>query len=387
MSRHLRGPAIAAACLLILCLSTGTAGAHSTSFLGNFSQNSLVASTALPPQNDVNPYGVAVITESQGSLHRGNVLVSNFNNEENLQGSGTTIVEVSPSGQATTFADLTSIPSSVCPGGIGLTTALGLLPHGDVIVGSLPDQSGESKDAKAGCLLVLDSNGHLLRAISGSPINGPWDLATVSFGNFADVFVTNVLNGTVAGEGATVNEGTVVRLTLGFGGRHGGFGPFQGPFGHLPGPFGDPNVPSVIAVKEIGTGFAEKTDPAALVIGPTGVGLGRNGTLYVADTVENRIQAIPGALFRSNSAGTGTTVTEAGALNSPLGLAMAPNGDILTANAGDGNVVETSPNGTQFPPITLDENGEGTLFGLAVAPFGQGLYYVNDGSNTLDLLH
>ncbi len=380
MPRHHRGWAVATACLIVFSLSATSAWAHSTSFLGNFSNNSLIASTVLPPKNDVNPYGLVVVPQTQGDLRRGDLLVSNFNNEENLQGTGTTIVEISPSGQATVFADLASIPNSVCPGGIGLTTALGLLPHGDVIVGSLPDQSGESKDAKAGCLLVLDSNGRLLRAIKGAPINGPWDLTTVSFGNLAEVFVTNVLNGTVQADGATVNGGTVVRLILGFGDRHDRFGDFHGPSGGS-------NVPSVINVKEIGTGFAERTDPAALVVGPTGVGLGRNGTLYVADTVDNRIQAIPGALVRSSSAGVGTTLTEGGGLNSPLGLAIAPNGDILTVNAGDGNAVETAPNGTQFPPVTLDASGEGTLFGLAVAPYGQGLYYVNDGSNTLELLH
>jgi len=109
--------------------------------------------------------------------------------------SGLTIVQVTPNSQATVFADLASMPNGVCPGGIGLTTALGLLPHGDVIVGSLPDQSGKPQDAKAGCLLVLDSNGHLLRAIKGEPINGPWDLTTVSADNQATVFVTNVLTG------------------------------------------------------------------------------------------------------------------------------------------------------------------------------------------------
>ena len=48
----------------------------------------------------------------------------------------------------------------------------------------------------------------------------------------------------------------------------------------------------------IATGFAEETDPAALVIGPTGVALGRDGTLYVADTLNSRIAAIPDAPFR-----------------------------------------------------------------------------------------
>ena len=44
---------------------------------------------------------------------------------------------------------------------------------------------------------------------------------------------------------------------------------------------------------------------AALVIGPTGVGLGPNGTLYVADTLDNRIAAIPDARFRFTDDGPG----------------------------------------------------------------------------------
>ena len=119
----------------------------------------------------------------------------------------------------------------------------------------------------------------------------------------------------------------------------------------------------------IGSGFGEKSDPAALVIGPTGVGLGKNGTLYVADTVANRIAAMPNALFRMSSAGTGKTVTRTAGLNGPLGLAIAKGGDILTVNSNDGNLVETTPGGTQVAVsgIDLTGTGGGTLFGLAVA--------------------
>ena len=348
--------------------------------MGGFSNNSLIASTVLPPKNAVNPYGLVVVTKTEGGLHRGNLLVSNFNNEENLQGTGTTIDQITPSGHATVFADLASTAAADCPGGIGLTTALGLLPHGDVIVGSLPDQTGEPQDAMAGCLLILDSHGHLIRTFRGAPINGPWDLASISHDNEATVFVTNVLNGTVAANETTVHDGTVVRLNLRFTHRR------EEP-GQLPGPSGNSDVPTISSMQVIGSGFSERTDAAALVIGPTGVGLGPNGTLYVADTLENRIQAIPGALQRSTTDGVGTTVSSGGGLNNPLGLVIAPNGDILTANAGDGNVVETLPTGPQFPPVTLDSSGEGTLFGLAVAPYGRGLYYVDDGTNTLNLFH
>ena len=116
----------------------------------------------------------------------------------------------------------------------------------------------------------------------------------------------------------------------------------------------------------IGSGFTERTDPAALVIGPTGVGLNRRGTLYVADTLGNRVTAIPDAPFRHSSAGTGFVVTSGGALNTPLGLTVAPGGDILTVNGGDGRLVETTPAGIQIAHRFLDklrqpEGGRGAV--------------------------
>ena len=90
---------------------------------------------------DVNPYGVAVVPRSTGDLGQGNVLVSNFNDKANVQGTGTTIVEVTPSGHVSQFAKISrNLPG--CPGGVGLTTALSVLRSGWVIVGSLPTKGG-----------------------------------------------------------------------------------------------------------------------------------------------------------------------------------------------------------------------------------------------------
>jgi len=75
-----------------------------------------------------------------------------------------------------------------------------------------------------------------------------------------------------------------------------------------------------------------------------------------------------------------------GSLNDPLGLTLAVNGDILTANGNDGNLVVTKPNGVQVETTLLDPAGAGVLFGLTAVP-GQGVYFVDDGTNTLDLLH
>ena len=62
----------------------------------------------------------------------------------------------------------------------------------------------------------------------------------------------------------------------------------------------------------------------------------------MADTLANRITAIPQAMTRTTPAPAGgTTVAEGDHLKEPLGLVIAPNGDIITTNAGDGNIVET----------------------------------------------
>lgn len=355
------------AILLALALSPSAVLAFDHPFIGQFSTISSVGST-VPANGDVNPYGIVTVPRSVGSLVQGDILISNFNNEENLQGTGTTIVQMTPSGGLSLFAqiDPAKLPGA-CPGGVGLTTALAVLPHGYVVVGSLPTTNGEATTAQAGCLIVLDKNGMVVETISGPPINGPWDMTSVDEGSGATLFVTNVLNGTVASGETPTDGGTVVRIHLRIGDRH--------------------RPPSVTAMDVIANGFPERTDPAALIVGPTGVALGNEGTLYVADTQGNRIAAVPYAENRQTPLeGGGTTIALGGYLNNPLGLALAPNGDILTVNADDGNIVETTPVGAEFQPLDTGA-GEGGLFGLALAPQHQGVYFVNDATNALDLLH
>jgi hypothetical protein len=322
-----------------------------------------------PENKDVNPYGIVNVPHTTGSLVRGDILISNFNNAANEQGTGTTLVQLTPSGQLSLFAkiDTAALHGESCPGGIGLTTALAILPGGFVVVGSLPTENGKAETAKAGCLIVLDSNGQVVRTIAGGPINGPWDMTALSAGPFTELFVTNVLNGTVEHGETPTNAGTVVRIAL------------LTPNGH---------APVVLSEQVIATGFPERTSESALVVGPTGVALSPFDTLYVADTQGNRIAAIPGAVFRQTPiAGGGITVTEGRSLNGPLGMTLAANGDILTANGGDGDIVETRPfGGIQLASFDTGA-GEGGLFGLTVVPNQQGVYFVNDSNNTLGLLH
>jgi hypothetical protein len=336
--------------------------AGSGGFLGAFTTVCQVAST-VPPKGDVNPYGIAVVPTTIGDLTAGNVLISNFNNGKNLQGTGTTIMQITPTGVVSVFANLATQTTDH----LGLTTALAVFGDGYVVVGSLPTTDGTAKTATAGALYVLNSHGKLVETINGGDINGPWDMTSYDGGAFGVLFITNVLNGTVAGGGAKVHRGNVVRLVLDL----------------------TTSPPTVLQRVIIASGFAEKTDPTALVIGPTGLALGPNGTIYVADALGNRIMAIRDGLFRYTSAGTGTKVSSGGFLNGPLGLALAPNGDLLSANAGNGQIVESTLTGTQLQWPSVDKSGSppgaGALFGLAIQPGGKGLYFVDDATNTLDI--
>jgi hypothetical protein len=365
------GVAAAATAAFVLAPAAGAqARTSGSSFIGHFHHLKTIAST-VPGNGDVNPYGTVVIQKTQGNLHRGNVLISNFNNKKNLQGTGRTIVQITPGGKLSVFAKIRPkhLPGP-CPGGIGLTTALTVLPGGWVVVGSLPTSNGMAATAKAGCLLVLDNTGHVRETISGNGINGPWDMTSASFGNMAALFVTNVLNGTVAANGKVVHGGTVLRLNL---------------------TLSSSQPPVVRSITTIGSGFPQRTDPAALVIGPTGVALNSAGTLFVANSLRSKINAIPFAATRNSSAGQGMVVSAGGKLNVPLGLILAPNGNVLTVNGGDGRIVETTTGGMQVASRFLDKSGSppgaGALFGLALTPKGNGVYYVDDAVNTLRLLH
>jgi hypothetical protein len=352
--------------------ATTTSGASSAPFLANLRTVSKVAST-VPANGDVNPYGIVSVPTSVGKLQAGQMLISNFNAKEsakeNGQGTGTTIVQVSTAGKVSPFAtiDAKTLPGP-CPGGVGLTTALNILPGGYVVVGSLPTTNGKAATAKYGCLIVLDSEGKAVETIAGKNIQGPWDSTAKSEGSKTMLFVSNALNGGPVIGKKTVDNSTVLRIEL---------------------ESGEGQTPKVLSETVIAKGIPWVDSAEALVLGPTGLALASNGTLYVASTEDSKIFAISEAMTRTAPAAKGGAVlTGGGHLKEPLGMVLAPNGNIVTSNGGDGNMVETTPAGRQVAVQTADKKtGAGSLFGLVIAPEGKGIYFVDDGENTLNLLH
>ncbi len=340
-------------------------------FLAGFNTVTKIGAT-VPANGDVNPYGVAIVLASAGKLVAGDTLVSNFNSKANVQGTGTTLVQVSPAGTLQLFADLSHLPSGMsCPGGVGLTTALGILPGGWVVVGSLPTAAGGALPSPdpVGCLIVVNDAGVPVETITNANVVGPWDMTTTSTPSTAALFISNALGGNTSTKNGVPVAGncTVVRIDLSLTAA---------------------SPPKVTSTTVIGTAYPWKANMAALVLAPTGLALGSNGTLYVDNAQTNTISAIPDATTRTTAmTAAATQIALGGALNAPLGMVVAPNGDIVVVNGNDGNAIEITPAGKQILTKTLVKNGAGDLFGLAITPNDQSIVFVNDGANALDLYH
>lgn len=315
---------------------------------------SSVTASTVPANGDLNPYGIAFVPHgvpSWSTLKPGDVVVSNFNAMSNVQGTGTTIVKLSPGKTPATFFQGSNL---------GLTTALAVLRSGFVLVGNVPAPNGTV--VPPGSLLVIGPQGNLVTQLSSNTLlDGPWDMTVIDRGQRVTAFVSNVLNGTVAR----------IELAIGADG-----------------------VRMVPGSRIIASGYVNRTDPNALVVGPTGLAYDPNiDVLYVASTGDNAVFAIQNAASTNRDGGVGRMIYfDAAHLHGPLALALAPNGHLVTANGDAVNpdpqqpseIVEFTVNGRFVAQMQVDSVA-GAAFGLA---FGQGsrgqpeFAAVDDNTNT-----
>ena len=313
--------------------------------------------STVPANGDVNPYGVAFVPRGfsgGGVLNAGDVLVSNFNNSGNLQGTGTTIVRVTPGGQQSVFYQ--------GPPGIGLSTALAVLKRGFVLVGYVTSTDGTSATAQPGGLLVLNSSGTVVgNFTSSTTLDGPWDMTVADSGKSAKVFISDVLSGTVSR--------TNVKLT--------GSGGFK-----------------VQRSVQIASGYTHRGDPAAFEIGPTGLVFNSiTNTLYVASTGDNAVYAIRGAGTTRVDHGIGKIVyQDATHLHGPLGMTLAPDGNLIAAQGDAINpdpnqtseLVEFTPKGAFVGQFSLSTQ-PGGAFGVATSSTRRQFAAVNDITNSVQV--
>jgi hypothetical protein len=354
---------IAACALMLPALGAAASGDRDRApLLPRLSTSPVQVVSTVPANGDVNPYGVAFVPRgfvAGGSIHAGDVLVANFNSSaNNFQGTGTTIVAISRGGTQSLFFQ--------GPAGLGLTTALGVLSRGIVLVGNVPTTDGTSATVQQGSLIAIDRHGTQIASFTDAAVlDGPWDLTVVDLGRRAIVFVSNVLNGTVSRLTFDVAEN----------GEH----------------------ISLKSAARIAGGYLFRGDPAALVVGPTGLAFDcERSTLYVASTGDNAIYAVKDAAARSKTVNKGDLVYQDSAhLRGPLGLVIAPNGHLITANGdalnGDpaqpSELVEFTRAGQFVAQFSVDLGGQGGAFGIALRMADDKVYLaaVDDVVNTLEV--
>ncbi len=326
-------------CVLALAASLNVIALGATARADDAFIPKAITSSTMPANGDVNPYGVAFVPRgfpSGGKIAAGDVLVSNFNNSNNDQGTGTTIIQFSPMGQIAPPGEAVAFFTS---SQAGLSTALGVLRGGFVIVGNVPTTDGTIATIGAGSLQVIDKAGHVVATWTDPVLlDGPWDLTIDDHGSWARVFVSNVLNG------------TVVRLDVAV----------------------QSKGPVLLHKTAIANGYTHVPNMAALILGPTGLAYdGATDTLYVAATNDNAIYAVSHASQKSSAGGRGQVVFADQHLRGPLALRFAPNGDLLAANGDAVNadplhpseIVEFTRSG-QFVSESDVDSSQGGAFGL-----------------------
>jgi hypothetical protein len=241
---------------LVACVLSVAPALADPAFLQGVKKHHLLTSTQ-PANGDQNPYALVVAPVSAGTVQKDDVLVDNFNNNGNLQGTGSTIIDYRPAtGAMSVFA---AIPRDLpgCPGGIGLSTAMTMLKSGWVIVGSAPSTDGTTKTLGIGCLIVLDANGHVAGTIAGPQIDDPWgNMAVIDHGDTATLFVSNAGFGIGAPGQPVQHKATVLRIGLSI---------------------ANGKAPVVTSQTVIGDGFGAQADAGVFLIGPTGLALEGNG--------------------------------------------------------------------------------------------------------------
>ena len=327
--------------------------AHVTSIIGQLRKAPVITASTIPANGDVNPYGAVFVPAgfpSGGLLSPGDVLVSNWNDSANDQGEGSTIVAVTPQGQ-------TSLFHSGTPG--GPDSGLGILQAGYVVVGAVPTADGTPATVGTGGLAILDKNSNVVAILSNpSTLDGPWDLAINDQGSTAQIFVSDVLSGTVNRFDVSLPSSGGVQVT---------------------------------SVTQIASGYQHRGDPTVVEVGPTGLAFNpTTGTLYVASTGDNKIYAIQNAGTVGTQSGTGKVVYKDKAhLHGPLGLTLLPDGN-LVASQGDAvnaskrqasELVEFTPKGKFVSQFSLSKT-EGGAFGVAVSADGTQFAAVNDVTNS-----
>ena len=303
-----------------------------------------IGSIVDPTNGDQNPYGLALAPATAGLLTAGDLVVCNFNNAANVQGTGTTVeyIHATPGSTVHRFAQGATLL------GCGATAVL-------------PDDRVAVTAKLANDVVILTSSGTTQTTFSGAPFNGPWGAVYANSASKPAIYVSNA------------NDGSLVRINV--------------------------LGASTYSTETIATGFTVNGGAPGSIFAPYGMAYNpANDTLYVMETNSNKLIAITGissvaaggitvsnndATFGGPSGSSASVVFSGSPLNNPLGDTLLANGNLAIVNSSDNVMSVISPAGNVAGTLVLDTGPAGALFSVAgaVNTAGQQIVYFNDSND------
>ncbi len=325
-----------------------------TSILKTLKKQVVIGSTISPKLHQLNPYGLTVAPSTYGDFKAGDLVVCNFNNNKNVQGTGYTIVTLHPTPGSTPHLFSTDKLLRGCD---ALALTAGDVPF--------------TADFSANNMLFLTDVGKLVEELKGKPFNRPFGVVYAQPASWdASLYESNA------------GDGTIVRVNIGF---------------------------SQITYDVIATGFAINHGKPGSILGPSGLAYNPVGDiLYIVDGKNNtvvsfsNVSVIPkdaikvgkdGKTFTGPSAHSAHLVFAGTPLNAPISSALLYNGNLVVGNtgnpAGQNIMVELSPDGKVLATRNVDKGAAGAIFGMVATGTSTSttkLYFNDDNANNLQVL-
>jgi hypothetical protein len=354
MTLHRRIAFFSLACALTACggssstQGTGPGGGSPVAVIGSLN-TATIGSTVDPINGDQNPYGLAIAPFTAGLLTAGDLVVSNFNDQANVQGNGTTIEILHPTvgAKPTRFVQDPNLEGCAA-----------------VAIGS--DGGPWAAAYVANLAPFYNSDGTLASTLKAGPWDGPWgETFAAGSGSIPGTYVTS-----------NATSGTIVRVDIGG-----------------------------TTFTTIATGFTINAGAVpGTILGAAGLTYdSTNDTLFIVDSNENRVVAFAGyqalgadaivvnadGSFGGPSASSARVVFSGAPLNEPISAALLFNGDLVVGNTGDNLLVEISQAGKLMATQNLDTGAAGALFGIAATGTSASdtkIYFNDDNDNTVKVL-
>lgn len=324
------------------------------SILDRLDEMKTIGSTVDPTNGDQNPYGLDVAKIDAGKLKRGDLVVCNFNNSANVQGTGTTIIALHPT--------VGSTPRHI-------TQNAALNGCDEVALG--PTDAIWASAFSANDNPIVGPDGTLFTTLAGGPWHSPFGQA---FAPHAGPF------GVAAFYESNAGDGSIVRINITAGGA--------------------------FTFDVIATGFPVNHGVPGSILGPSGLQYDcKHDRLFIVDGTNNalysfrHVSTIPaGGITVSGTTFSGPFRKRAKLnfmgppLNGPISSALFFNGHLALGNTLDPNgqnlIIEITPHGKVLDVKNVDTGVGAAIFGMVATGEKDDtkLYFNDDNDNTVRVL-